>query len=183
MADATDVSLAPLQAAIVSRLQAQFPMFATVAFSPAGGTNGATTPAVLCELLRAEPLPAQTDAGSGQFACSLRILSRIVLDEDTDAALRLRDAALALATHLHQWGYVPGFSCERIGVLVIEPEPIEDIPAGRVIWRVEWSVPVLLGQAAWAEAGAGPPVQGFYSVAPEVGAAHVDAYRPLQAQP
>lgn len=181
MADATDVSLAPLQAAIVSRLQAQFPLFASVAFQRSAELPSVATPALLCELLRAEPLVPQSDGGSGQFACALRMLTRVVVEDTPDAADHVRDAALALATQLHQWGHVPSQSCGPISVLAIEPEAASALPGGRLAWRVEWSVPVLFGRAAWDDAGT--PVRGFYSIVPEIGAAHIDAYRPLQVQP
>lgn len=181
MADAIAVSLAPLQAAIIARLQARFPNYSTVAFNRSTELASITTPAVLCELLSAEPLAAGSDGGSGRFACALRLLARIVIDDAAQAAAQVRDAALTVATDLHQWGHVPSVSSEPVTVIGIAPEPADNVPAGRLIWRVEWRVPVLLGESAWDEAGTA--VQGFYSVVPAIGLAHLDDYRPLQAQP
>ena len=116
---------------------------------------------------------------SGLLQATLRFEARIALPAtDASTALQLRNAALALATWLHQLGRFPGVASGAIDVIAASPEDPAAAQPGLRTWIVEWSLPVALGDNPWDDAGGVVP-QASYSFAPEIGRAHESRYQLL----
>ncbi|MDA5341591.1 hypothetical protein [Stenotrophomonas maltophilia] len=177
---ATDPSPPPLDAmlaAIAAAIRARFPHFATVEFHREASTEGMATPACLLAMTRCDRSKDATD-GSGLMQALLRFEARIVVAANADAALQVRNAAVALATWLHQLGRFPGAASGAIDVIAALPEDVATAQPGLRSWVVEWSLPIALGSNAWEDTGGVVP-QAFYSFAPEIGRAHEPRYQPL----
>lgn len=176
--DSPSPTLDTLHRAIESAIRARFPDFATVQFYRDAGTEGMPTPACLLEMTRCDRAREGND-GSGLLQAVLRFEARVVVAAgSTTGALQLRNAAIALATWLHQLGRFHGASSGAIDVIAALPEDAATAQAGLRSWVVEWSLPVALGDNAWEEVGGVVP-QASYSFAPEIGRAHEARYQPL----
>ncbi|WP_426781565.1 hypothetical protein, partial [Pseudomonas syringae] len=68
----------------------------------------------------------------------LRFEARIVVAANADAALQVRNAAVALATWLHQLGRFPGAASGAIDVIAALPEDVATAQPGLRSWVVEW---------------------------------------------
>lgn len=176
--DSPSPTLDTLHGAIESAIRARFPDFATVQFYRDAGTEGMPTPACLLEMTRCDRAREGND-GTGLLQAVLRFEARVVVAAGSTAgALQLRNAAIALATWLHQLGRFHGACSGAIDVIAALPEDAATAQAGLRSWVVEWSLPVALGDNAWEEVGAVVP-QASYSFAPEIGRAHEARYQPL----
>ena len=99
-------TLDPLIAAIEAAIRARFPGFASVEFHRDASAEGMPLPACLLAMTRCDRSRDNND-GSGLLQATLRFEARIALPAtDASTALQLRNAALALATWLHQLGRV-----------------------------------------------------------------------------
>ncbi|HEL3158327.1 TPA: hypothetical protein UMF67_004695 [Stenotrophomonas maltophilia] len=176
--DSPSPTLDTLHGAIETAIRERFPDFATVEFYRETSTEGMPTPACLLALTRCDRSREGND-GSGLLQAVLRFEARVVVAADSTAgALHLRNAAIALATWLHQLGRFHGASSGAIDVIAALPEDAATAQAGLRSWVVEWSLPVALGDNAWDDEGGVVP-QASYSFAPEIGLAHATRYQPL----
>ncbi|WP_422352139.1 hypothetical protein [Stenotrophomonas sp. AR026] len=176
--DSPSPMLDTLHGAIEAAIRTRFPDFATVEFYREASSEGMPTPACLLALTRCDRSREGND-GSGLLQAVLRFEARIVVSAGSTAGeLQLRNAAIALATWLHQLGRFHGASSGAIDVIAALPEDAATAQAGLRSWVVEWSLPVALGDNAWDDEGGVVP-QASYSFAPEIGRAHVARYQPL----
>lgn len=178
MADAaTEVDLEALHTAIRDQIAAAFPAFRTVEFYRDDESETMPTPACLLEMTEAEPQP-ESDTGTGQWSALLRFEARIIMAHRSGTTpLEVRKAATALATwlRLRRWGAdVPTDPCQ---VIACEPDEFAPLLAKFKAWRIEWVNRADLGESVWKNDGVVP--ESLYSWAPDVGAAHVDDYRPI----
>lgn len=182
MADAnTDVTIEGLHDAIQAAVVQAWPDFRVAEFYRDDETERMPTPACLLEMTECEPAPELSDGGTGKLPCILRFEARIImLVRDKRVALELRKSATAFATWLHQLGRFPGAITDRIEVIACEPDDWMPANGGFRAWRIEWVVPVLLGEDAWRNVDGVVP-SAYYSIVPEIGAANVDKYQPLGA--
>ncbi len=171
-------TLDPLIAAIEAAIRARFPGFASVEFHRDANAEGMPLPSCLLAMTRCDRSRDNND-GSGLLQATLRFEARIALPAtDASTALQLRNAALALATWLHQLGRFPGVASGAIDVIAALPEDPAAAQPGLRTWIVEWSLPVALGDNPWDDAGGVVP-QACYSFAPEIGRVHESRYQPL----
>lgn len=176
--DSPSPTLDTLHGAIESAIRARFPDFATVQFYRDAGTEGMPTPACLLEMTRCDRAREGND-GTGLLQAVLRFEARVVVAAGSTAgALQLRNAAIALATWLHQLGRFHGACSGAIDVIAALPEDPAAAQPGLRTWIVEWSLPVALGDNLWDDTGGVVP-QASYSFAPEIGRAHETRYQPL----
>ena len=183
MADAdTQVTIEQLHAAIESAVRGKFPDFKTVEFYRVDETERIQTPACVMEMTECEPYPENSDGGTGKLSSLLRFEARIImLVRDKVAAIEVRKAAVAFAVWLHQLGRFPGAITDAIQVIATEADEWAPAHGGFVAWRVEWVVPALLGEDAWANEGGVVP-EAFYSFSPDIGEANVGSYKVLAGE-
>lgn len=175
--DSPPPTLDALHSAIETAIRAHFPGLATVAFYRESSTDNMPMPACLLAMTRCDRNKENSD-GSGLLHALLRFEARIVVAANADAALQVRNAAVALATWLHQLGRFPRAASGAIDVIAALPEDVATAQPGLRSWVVEWSLPIALGSNAWEDTGGVVP-QAFYSFAPEIGRAHEPRYQPL----
>lgn len=177
--DSQPSTLDALHAAIEAAIRARFPGFATVEFYRDASAEGPVTPACLLALTRCDR-GKDNDDGSGQLQVVLRFEARIVVaSANAGAALQLRNAAVGLASWLHQLGRFPGAPSGAIEVIAALPEDPATAQPGLRTWVVEWSLPVALGSNSWEETGGVVP-QAFYSFVPEIGSDHQARYQSIE---
>ena len=177
MADAdTSVTLDALHAAIETDLAARFPAFRTVGFYRDDESESIPTPALVLEMIDAEPAP-ELDVGTGQWPARLRFGGRVILSKHAPAAkLEARKAATALATYVYlkRW---TGCATDEAQVIACEPDEFAPNVERFEVWRVEWVHLAFLGESVWTNEGQVP--EALYSFVPDIGLAHKDDYRPL----
>lgn len=185
MADNTTivVSVGGYQDAIVAAIKASFPDFVVVEFdreeTDRDPLEAADLPAILLDLSEFEHAH-DDERNDGRLAMHARIEAHIIIGYRTAKA---KTAARAAAGTLAAWMRLRRF----IGT-DCWTEPAQVIGAYRdefrpgmdrfVVWRVEWSQVVQLGESIYPEVPGklGTPV---YSFAPDIGLGHEDDYSPV----
>ncbi len=131
-------------------------------------------PAVLIELVDMEPDP-DLDAGTEQLGVVLRFELQIVIGFRAPNAKReIRKLAAALAQHVNgqRWG-------QRVGPARVTDITREDFAPELdkyEVWRIEFEQTGAIGNSVWTNDGT-TPREVLTSWSPEVGPAHVAAYR------
>lgn len=171
-----EVNIDTLHAAIADGIKAQFPDFLTVEFYRDDESEFIPTPACLLAMTEAEPLPG-ADAGTGQWAASLRFEAHIIMAHRSPATrMAVRKAALALATWLHQKRRFP--PCDPLDVIAVEPDEFAPNADKFMVWRVEFVMQAFLGESAWKNDGA-VPTNVLYSWSPQIGIGNEHHYKTL----
>lgn len=177
----SDAAIVALHAAIVTAVENRFATFKQVQFHQGERPDPLQLPACLLQMRRFEVSQKLSNGGNGQVPCVLDFSARIVVDEQlADAALNLRANAVELAVWLQQLGRFPAVASEPIQVGIAEPEQWPAAGSGVLTWRVDWSVPLLLGKKDWNDNGQ-TPNKVFYAISPEIGIPHETGYQALEA--
>lgn len=185
MATETTVDISAFQGAVTAQIQATFPDFKTVEFdreeTDRDELEAADLPAILLDLSEFEAEGAE-DRGTGQLSMRGRCEARVIIGyRTTRAKTAARTAALALAA----WLRLKRFNGENVWT-----EAAQVIGAYRddfapgcdryVVWRVEWTQVLQVGQDIWAGDFDGTtPGNPSYSFAPDIGAGNESAYQPV----
>lgn len=157
---------------VISEIAGKFPGFKVQAGEDAD-RDKLEIPAILIDLTELEPA-SESDATTGEWACLVHFVARVVIGYRTPQVRRtVARAAGALAAFVHgnrlgtAWG----------GGVVIAAGPDEFSPrADQVdIWSIEWVHQADLGDRIEVEDG-DVPSEVFVSWVPEIGEAHVDDY-------
>lgn len=177
----TDVTIRQVHEAQIAALTAQFPAFKTVEAYRQDESERISTPALLLEMIEIEPTDEISSGGNGKMPAYLRFEGRIIMQvRSKTAAMEARIAAGALLTWLYQ-RRIPGLKTDPVVVIGAEPDDFAPAHGGFMAWRVEWAVPVLLGEDAWKSDGV--VTEALYSFAPDIGAANEHKYRPISSGP
>lgn len=177
MADAnTTVDLDGLQDAIATALAAQFPAFKTVEFYREDEDERIPTPALLLELVEAEPAPDMA-AGTGQWPAQLRFAARVVIhNRGAESRREVRSVATSLAAALHNRRW-PGMRTDEAEVIACEPDEFAPNLDRFCVWLVEWRQLAFFGVNAWDHDGGGDGIP-YYSFSPIIGVPHEPEYKP-----
>jgi hypothetical protein len=179
----TVVSVQAYQDAVVAQIQSAFPDFKTVAFDreevDRDALEAADLPAILLDLSEFENEGVE-DRGTGQLAMRARIEARLIIGYRTT---RAKTAARTAAGCLAAWLRLKRFTGDNVWT-----EPAYVIGAYRddfapgcdryVVWRVEWTQVLQLGESIWQDAGV-MPSNPTYSFAPDIGLGHESDYQPI----
>ncbi|WP_409261156.1 hypothetical protein [Pseudomonas putida] len=165
------IPLAQVYTAIEQGIHQAIPALAYVGTMP-GRLEMVTPPAVVLELSGFEA--AENDPGTGETAVDARFEARVIVGSELDDCLHIAAfvaAQLAALLRIQTWGIVA--------------EPAQFIRAERdwsrpeldsfVVWVVEWSQGLYLGEEEWPwPVEPGPILFGFD---PETGSQHEGDYR------
>lgn len=172
----TEVTLPQMQAAISAAIAAAFPDFRTVEFDRDDEDENLPLPACLLEFVEAEPAPSN-DAGTGQWPALARFEARVLLNARKTARADVKVVAVAVAAWLNLRRF-PGVFVDPCQVIACEPDEFAPSLDKFRAWRIEWVVPAMFGNSAWACNGGAS--QSFFSFAPYIGADHEDSYSPIE---
>lgn len=151
----TTIDLDILMAAVVSRIAAAFPAFATVNDFDAVRTSLAI-PACLVTLEDFEAEP-EADPLTGQLALLVRWRARVIIGFKTPNAkreIRKLAASLGLFIHGQRWG----LPVEAAAVTVIAPDDFEPALDQFEVWSVDFQQMINLGESVWVNDGTIPQV-------------------------
>lgn len=180
MADAdTEVTLPEMQAAIAAQIAAAFPVFALVEFDRDDEGEDIPLPACLLEFIEAEPAPAN-DAGTGQWPALARFEARIIMNARRSQRTDVKVLAVSLSAWLNLRRFA-GVHADPCQVIACEPDEFAPSVEKFRAWRIEWVIPAMFGNSVWGSEGGVPA--SFFSFVPEIGAANVDSYVPVDGAP
>ncbi|HDR9259626.1 TPA: hypothetical protein QDB21_005648 [Burkholderia vietnamiensis] len=186
MATETVVQVSAYQDAVVAQIQAAFPDFKTVEFDreelDRDELEGADLPAILLDLSEFEE-SSEDDRANGQLPMRGRIEARVIVGYRTT---RAKTAARSAAGTLAAWLRLKRFTGANVWT-----EPARVIGAYRddfapgcdryVVWRVEWTQVLHLGENVWQDGGT-TPSNPTYSFAPDIGLGNESSYQPVFTQ-
>lgn len=141
-------------------------------------------PALLLELTELEP-DAENDANCEQLPVIARFEARIVVNAMQDKALSIETAKIkvrALAAKLAHYLYKhKRFHKLPAGALSVDAI-VEDAFYPELdryeVWRVDFSIPILIGESVWISDGITPTPA--YSWSPNIGAEHEQDYQDIE---
>ena len=177
----TNMDMDALHAAIVADIQAQFTDIATVEFYRTEERKGLPLPAILLDLTELENQP-DIDPGTEQLAVTARFEAEIILGFRTanvQQAVRKLAGAFAAWLRKRHWTGVRTGPAEVIGCYRDDFDPELD---QYVVWRVEWTQVLHLGDTVWTNDGT-IPTQVLFSWVPEIGTPHEQDYVPMDIPP
>ncbi|WP_296652879.1 hypothetical protein [Paraburkholderia sp.] len=185
MATETVVDISAYQDAVVAQIQATFPDFKTVEFdreeTDRDELEGVDLPAILLDLTEFENEGVE-DRGTGQLSMRGRLEARVIIGyRTTKAKTAARTAAGALAAWLRLKRFT-GANVWTEAAQVIGAYRDDFAPGcdRYVVWRVEWTQVLQLGQDIWAADFDGTtPANPTYSFSPDIGAGNESAYQPV----
>lgn len=186
MATETVVRVGAYQDAVVAQIKAAFPDFVTVEFDreeiDRDELKSEDLPAILLDLSEFENEDVE-DRGTGQLAMRARVEARVIVCYRT---ARAKTAARTAAGTLSAWLRLRRFTGENVWT-----QAAQVIGAYRddfasdcdryVVWRVEWTQVLQLGESIWQDGGV-KPKKISYSFAPDIGKRHEAAYQSLVPQ-
>lgn len=170
----TEVTLPQLQEAVEAAVRAAFPQFKTVEFDRDDEDENIPLPACLLSFVEAEPAP-DADAGTGQWPALARFEAHVLFNARRSERVEVKIAAVALAAWLNLRRF-PGVNVDPCQVIACEPDEFAPNVESRRAWRVEWVMPAMFGNSAWACEGDGAAPRSFFSFAPWIGIPHEDRY-------
>lgn len=136
------------------------------------------SPAVLIEL--SELVPAD-DPGTGELALTARFSAYIVLQRSSRAKLDAANLAAAVALNI----YAASRFGQPIGpaqISRVAPDEFKPELFGYVVWVVEWTHEIRVGESVWDGAGI-TPTEIYLGIAPNIGLAHADDYHQVTGLP
>lgn len=140
----TEIDLDRLTDAIVASIACAFPRFELVEAYPDSMTD-LPTPACMIELVDLEPAG---DIGTEQMPVTARFEARIVMgfrEPNVRRAMPKIAAAVGLHVNKQRWG----LPVEPATVTAIERDDFDPDLDQFVVWRVDWSQIVHIGQSVW----------------------------------
>jgi len=160
-----------LHSAIIAHLKSEHPETVNVDAYPKLRRQ-VSVPAVFIEVQDVTP---QTDKGTEQLTVSLRFAARCISGVvGADAGLSALTLAMDTALFVHQ-GRRFGKKVSAAKILTVDQDAFEQELLGYLVWRVEWSHEIDLGESIWTDEGV-TPTQVFLGITPEIGLPHVDDY-------
>lgn len=136
-------------------------------------------PAALVELVELSAAP-DDDPGTGQLALEASFELRYILGfrgANQGRAIRSQVAALAHFIHRQQWG----LPVEPAAVTACEPDEFSPELDQYLVWRIDWTQLVFIGENEWIDGGT-PPGEVWVGIAPEIGPEHRDDYHRLAGE-
>jgi hypothetical protein len=172
----TEVTLFQLQQAMCSSIAAEFPVFKTVEFMRIEEAENLETPACLIEMTEFEEAPGD-DSGTGQFPALVRFELRVIgSSQSANAKLVIRNQVIALARWLYRRRFT-GVPSDPVAGINAMPDSFSPRADRFEIWVIEMALLAMFGASVWDDDGTVP--NALYSFAPDIGAANVDKYIPL----
>ncbi|MCK0743567.1 hypothetical protein [Chromohalobacter nigrandesensis] len=168
----TQITLDSLHQAVLDAITAAFPAIKTVEDYP-DDRQRIQVPAALVELTELAAVP-DDDPGTGQLALEAQFELRYVLGwrgVNQGRAIRAQVAALAHFIHQQQWG----LPVEPARVAVCEPDEFSPELDQYLVWRIDWSQIVHIGENEWIDDGT-PPTEVWVGVSPLIGPEHEAFY-------
>lgn len=185
MADAINgVNLSELHNKIVETLALKFGQdFKLIEFyrdqEERKAPTGSELPALLLELSDFEP-DLEKDAGGEQLPIIAHFEARVVVDamvkgnSSIYAKVKVRELATKLAHYLFQNKRFHGLHAGALTVNAITEDAFYPALDRFDVWRVDFAIPVLIGESFWLPSGTTP--LAFYSYSPVVGSDNQSEY-------
>lgn len=191
MADALDgIDLSILHQKIVAAFAEQFPTdFNLIAFyrdeEERRAPKVTELPALLLELTELEP-DTENDANGEQLPVIARFEARVVINAMQDkvlsvetAKIKVRALAAKLAYYLYKHKRFHKLPAGALSVDSIVEDAFYPELDRYEVWRVDFSIPVLIGESVWISGGITPtPV---YSWSPNIGTEHEQDYEDIES--
>ncbi|MEX3924403.1 hypothetical protein AB4Y36_10280 [Paraburkholderia sp. BR10936] len=146
------IDLDALQDKIVADIKAQFPDLQTVEFYREEEREGLPLPAVILDLCEFETV-SDNDVGTGQLPVMARFEAEIIFGfrvANVKREVRKFSAALAAWLYKRRW---PGHVCDAAEVVGCYPDDFDPKMDKYVVWRVEWTQGLYLGNSVWDNNG------------------------------
>ena len=143
-------------------------------------TSEIQTPAVLLEMESAEE---GQDPGDGRIALQCRMAAHCVLGFQTEhIGMEVRSFSSQLFTLIVDNKFGIGGDVSWPEGLEMHPGEFKTGKAGFESWCVIWEQTLYLGESEWDDSGIVPETV-MLGIAPNIGAAHEEDYRPVNALP
>jgi len=158
---------------IVTTLGQAFPDVATIEEYPRFRKK-ITAPAIFVEFADADQTE---DAGTEQLCMMARFEARVVFDRAMPLDKKPSVMALSLASAVAKEISANRFGC-TVGPakdIKLEPDHFKPELGGYVVWLIEWTHSVRIGDSVWDGTGI-TPTDLYVGIAPEIGLEHEDDY-------
>lgn len=166
------ISIDTLHENILAAIAGKFPDIRTVEDYP-DDRRRVRVPAALVELVELAGAP-DDDPGTGQLALQASFELRYVIGfrgHNQGRAIRSQIATLAHFIHHNQWD----LPVEPAMVTACEPDEFSPELDQYVVWRIDWTQLVVIGENEWMQPGTTPETV-WVGIAPDIGPEHVDDY-------
>ncbi|MFW2072635.1 hypothetical protein ACG9Y7_04135 [Acinetobacter gerneri] len=178
------VNIAELHQCIEREFSKKFPQFKLIKFYREEEERRAPDPKDLPALLLEIPefeLNLDEDSGTEQMPLVARIEARIIdTFNQRDAKIKIRALAVSLAYFLYKNKRFYQMQNKAAGHVVVETITEDNFfqELDRYeVWRVDFSLPINIGDNIWSESGVTPtPV---YSYDPKIGLGYEDSYKDI----
>ncbi|WP_321367932.1 hypothetical protein [uncultured Desulfuromusa sp.] len=136
------------------------------------------SPAVLIELSELSP---EDDPGTGELAFTARFSAYIVLQRSSRAKLDAANLAVAVSLKIFEAGRF-GQPCGPGKITRVAPDEFKPELMGYVVWVVEWTHEIRVGESIWNGEGI-TPTEIYLGIAPNIGLAHAEDYHLISELP
>lgn len=135
-------------------------------------------PGVLIELSELAP---DEDPGTDELGLIARFTVYIVLERSSTAKLEAANLAAAVALNVYKSGRFGQDVGRATGIRAV-PDEFKPELFGYVVWAVEWSHEIRIGESIWNGEGI-TPSEIYLGIAPNIGAAHAGDYHQVTGLP